>query len=207
MGRFHGVIRLSVKVEVGGNAVKNCFLGIIDLIYAVTAMKPRILFITGHQSRKLGGLEEYLLRLNAEFGRDLMVVENDYAAIPAEVRERFEAAGLNIHRGRIRPGRLGALLDIYKILAAYRPAVVHVNFSPVSYLAIGLCRLMGIKHVYWTRHSMLNIKKHSASWWYHRICLPWVRKKICVSRSIERELAMLGLGDGQRITLPLGINL
>ncbi len=168
---------------------------------------PRIALFTGHISKKVGGFEEYFIQLNAERQGDLLVIENDYHAIPDGVKRRLEEAGLQLHRGRIHRNPFKAAADIHRILRMHKPSIVHVHFAPVSYITIILARLMGIRNIFWTKHSMLCVRKYSKTWWYHKICTQFVKKIICVSHAIEKELGSLGLGNAKRLALPLGINL
>jgi glycosyltransferase involved in cell wall biosynthesis len=167
----------------------------------------KVAFFTGHTSRKFGGFEEFLLQLHRELGDDLLVIENKVHEIPGEVTERFRSEGLNLSSSVVSRRILPTIKAVVGILRQTKPSVVHVNFAPVSYITIVLARLLGIKNIYWTKHSMLWIKKYSRTWWYHKICATFVTKIVCVSQAIEEELRSLDLGNGKRIVLPLGVNL
>jgi glycosyltransferase involved in cell wall biosynthesis len=167
----------------------------------------KVVFFTGHTSRKFGGLEEFLLQMNRELGDKLLVVENDVHEVPGEVTERFRSEGLNLSNRTVSRRILPTVREIVGVLRQTKPSAVHVNFAPVSYITIVLARLLGIKNIFWTKHSMLWIKKYSKTWWYHRICQSFVKNIICVSQAIEEELDSLDLGNGKRIVLPLGVNI
>jgi glycosyltransferase involved in cell wall biosynthesis len=162
---------------------------------------------TGHTSLKIGGLEEFFARLGSEQPDDVLLVENDYDRIPDSVKTFFHERNLPVHRGGVRQTLLRAARDIAALLRAHEPDVVHVNFQPVSYVAIPLARLLGARRIYWTKHSLLTTTRFSRTWWYHWFCMHLVDKVICISASIDRELEHLRLARGKRVVLPLGINL
>ncbi len=167
----------------------------------------KVVFFTGHISEKFGGFEEFLLCLGAEMEDNLLVIQNDYYAIPVHIRDRFDKEGVNLLRCTIHRNPMKAMADIYRILNEHEPSLLHVNFHPVSYITIVLAKLMRVRKICWTMHSMLSIRKYSKSWWYHKICTAFADKIICVSRSIEEELRSLDLGKDKRVILPLGVNL
>ncbi|MEE9270659.1 MAG: glycosyltransferase family 4 protein [Candidatus Krumholzibacteria bacterium] len=168
---------------------------------------PKILMFTGHTSLKIGGLEEFFARLGSESADDLVLVENDYERIPDSVRTFFDERNLHVHRGSVGKTLLRAARDIAALLREHKPDIVHVNFQPVSYVAIVLARLLGARRIYWTKHSLLTTKRFSRTWWYHWFCMHFVDKVVCISASIDRELEDLRLARGKRMVLPLGINL
>lgn len=167
----------------------------------------KVAFFTGHTSRKIGGIEEFLLQLNRELGEGLLVLENNVNEISERVAERFREEGLNLSGSMLSRKVLPTIGEVYSVLRKTKPSAVHVNFSPVSYITIIMARLLGVRNIFWTKHSMLSIGKYSSTWWYHKICGTFVKKIICISQAINDELGALDLGDGKRLTLPLGINL
>lgn len=85
--------------------------------------------------------------------------------------------------------------------------VVHVHFQPLSYLLVIISKIIGMKDIYWTKHSRLLINKWNLTWIYHKIAMKYVKKVICVSNAIEKELHILDLGKNKTIVCPLGVNL
>jgi hypothetical protein len=57
---------------------------------------PRIIVFTRHISRKIGGGEEFLAGLGRLYPNDILVVENDYEKIPANVRIFLRNNGLQL---------------------------------------------------------------------------------------------------------------
>jgi len=172
---------------------------------------PKIVVFTGHTSSKIGSLEDYAAKMAVAVNDDatstMLLVENDYRQVPDSVRSYFEKSGTRVYRGSVRTDFMGAVKDIRSVIRHYKPDVVHVNFQPVSYIAVIVARLSGIKHVFWTKHSRVMVKRFSRTWWYHKIAAMFVTRIFCVSHAVDKELGKLGIGNGKRSVLPLGIDL
>lgn len=171
----------------------------------------KILVFTGHTSLKIGSLEDFAARMstavNADATSTMLLVENDYRQAPDSVRSYFKKSGTRVYRGVIRTNFTGAVRDILRVIRHYKPDVVHVNFQPVSYVAAVVAKLSGVKHVFWTKHSRVMVKRYSRTWWFHKIASLCTSKIFCVSNAVDKELGELGIGNGKRSVLPIGINL
>lgn len=168
---------------------------------------PRVVYFTGHTSNKIGGLEDQIVKLNAAADKDILFVENDYDTVPETVKSFFRDNEVDVGTLPTSRNPLRVAINIYRILKRSKPKVVHVNFQPVSYIAAVVAGLTGIGHRYWTKHTMLNIKRFSRTWWYHAIAMVFVDHVFCVSEAGEAELAQLGLGNGKRSVLQIGVDL
>lgn len=172
---------------------------------------PSILVFTGHRSLKIGGMEDYVAKLSAAATKDgsseILFVENDYPSVPATIKSLYAEQGVQHHAEALGPGLVGRVRDINRIIRQHRPDIVHVHFQPISYIAVILAKLAGVGRVYWTKHSLLHIHRLSSTWFYHRIAMAFTDRIFSVSHAVDDELARLGLGEGKRTVLPLGVNL
>lgn len=159
--------------------------------------------------KRMGGIEEHFISLSSKLKENVYFV---YAGKPYN-NYFIEEVEKNASKCLILGDKsyLLYLFEFIKIVKALKRSndniIVHVHFGPISQMIILVCRLMGIEHIYWTKHSRMAINKYSSSWFKSKLTSALVKKLICVSEAVETELVELNLGQGKTYILPLGLNL
>ncbi len=156
--------------------------------------------------QRIGGIEEHFMNLKEKVQSDFYVI---YAAKPNDSNfEKIMKKSIIILSDN---SYFSYMMEYIKFINKQKKnnnqLIVHVHFGPISHLVIVVTRLMGIKTIYWTKHSRLMIKKFSKSWFINTISTLFTRKLICVSYAIEEELKELNIGCQKMKIVPLGLNI
>lgn len=166
-------------------------------------------FIDHSYVKRIGGIEEHFINLNEKLAPDIFVV---YAEEPNDIN--FKKI-MNKKNDSIviltSKSYLLYFIDYIKFILRQKREeqnlLIHVHFTPIAHIIIWISYLLGIKNIYWTKHSRMMVQKFSKPWFLSKISSSFVKKIICVSNAVERELYKLDIGKNKTEVIPLGLNI
>jgi len=162
--------------------------------------------LSSSRVKRIGGIEEHFLNLKSKLKENFFIV---YAGTSRDTSfEKNMGESMVVLTDK---SYFYYMIEYIKFIKKQKnedaQLIVHVHFSPISHLVIVATRLLGIRRIYWTKHSRLMIKRFSKSWFINKISTFFVKKVICVSQAIEAELGELSIGKDKTEVVPLGLNI
>jgi len=158
--------------------------------------------------KNIGGLEEQFLRLNDKLKPSFSVIyskKSDSILFEKEMNAENESL-------IILPNNYLQYIKRYiKLILQEKKKdknlIVHVHFAPLSNITVLITRILGIKNIYWTKHSRLAKEKYTKSWFKSKIFSLFPKHIICVSNAVEEELKELSLDYNKTTVIPIGIDI
>ncbi len=162
--------------------------------------------------KMMGGLEEQFLKLNGKLKPNFSVI---YSNEPINKREvvLFEKEMNKDNESLIilSNSYLQYIKEYIELILQEKKKdknlIVHVHFSPLSNITIPITRILGVKNIYWTKHSKMMKEKYTKSWFISKITGFFVKHIICVSNAVEKEAQELNLDYNRTTVIPLGVNI
>ena len=115
----------------------------------------------GMESSKYGGMERFNVALAKKLqdsGYQSLFIYESYPSSADFVRD-LTGSNATVYVSNSRKHPLRFCLDFIKIIAKYRPVIVHAHFTKALFYAVPLSRLMGVKRVFFTIHSRMDPKE------------------------------------------------
>lgn len=170
--------------------------------------------IMGMRSQKYGGLEKYIVQLS-----ELAKENNDslflfYEEYPTEELfiKRLLDNNVTIIQLPSRGGKLFSYIFRYAYYVfKFQPDVVHSHFNPAGYLSIFISKLLGVKVIFRTIHSLLGNGDSSYRISFRTKILKYlevrcVTKFFCVSKAAKDEYDANFFSMNKSIILYLGVD-
>lgn len=164
-----------------------------------------ILHLTGMRSTKYGSLERCFVALAegcSARGWRLAVQYNEPPRSPSYVRD-LQAAGADLVITQLGTGRIAAAWRAIRLVARRRPSVVQLHFCGAAVVAaVGLLgHRLGVARTVATIHSMPTPRSRALA----RASYSQIDRVMCVSNSIARAVAALGVRTPAIVTQYLGV--
>jgi glycosyltransferase involved in cell wall biosynthesis len=165
----------------------------------------RILHLTAQRSLKYGGFERYLVAIAQRCDTSGVQLVVQHNAEPRSVRyvEDVRAAGGVVVGEDLAAGRVISAVRAVRLIARYRPAVVHLHFcGSWTRLAVGLiARWIGVRRTVATVHLLPGDDSRLLL----RASYARLDRVLAVSHAVERALLAIGVSPGTLTTLYLGV--
>ena len=120
-----------------------------------------VVHVMGMDSSKYGGMERFnvaLAKKLEDHGYKSLFIYESYPSSVGFVNDLTKCnAVICVSNSRKHPLRF--CLDFIRIIAKYRPSIVHAHFTKALFYAVPLSRLMGVKRAFFTIHSRMEPKE------------------------------------------------